>query len=94
MKTHNGKTETVRQLMAELSWKETDAASSARKLSAKAIWIGFDRDQTFELVRKYPAADFIRKNPHLFSEAWNMTDSMSDPNRYLSEAEQILNALN
>jgi len=87
---HVEKTEILRQLMAELSWKENAAATSARNLSAKAIWLGFDREETFALVQKYPGADYVRKNPHLFWQAWNMAEMMSDPNRYFSEPEQIL----
>jgi hypothetical protein len=90
MKTTTSKSETYQQLIASLDWRDKYAATSARILLSKAQAIGLERDQAFELVEKFPAADYIRNNPHILPHAWMMVSQMFDPNRYMSDAEQIL----
>lgn len=91
MNTQIEKIETLRHLAAELPWNHAFAAHSARLLSSKAQSLGLDRDAVGEMLCKLPAADYIRKHPHIFPQTWVMTDLVIDANNRMSEFDQLLN---
>jgi hypothetical protein len=86
--------ETCLQLRARLPWNHTAAARSARILCSKAICNGLDQDEAFKLILEFPAADYVRKNPHLLCQAWAIASGMIDQHNYLSESEQLLAVAN
>lgn len=77
-------------LVNELPWNHTVAARSARIFCSKAICERLEQDAAFRIIKEYPAADFIRKNPHLLPQAWATASRMIDQHSYKSEAEEIL----
>lgn len=92
MNATNTKTETCRLLMAKLHWSESHLDQSIKIAVSKAIWLGLELQDVFELARTLPSAENLQQCPLLVAQAWTSI-LQADPNQHLTEYEQLLNAV-
>lgn len=90
----NPKLETCRQLISELRWTDRHAEHSARIAVSKAVWLGISKDEVMQLIRTLPSATFLRRCPHILTQAWKDIELASESGLQLDEFEQLLNELN
>ena len=93
MNTPNSKIEKCRQLMAELRWNERHVDQSIKIAVSKAVWLGLEVQDVFQLVRTIPSTSYLRQYPHILTQTWNAI-AHADPNQHLTEFERLLNGLN
>jgi hypothetical protein len=85
--------EQCRQLINELRWSERQAEQSVRLLISKALWLGQEKTDVLQLICATPSASYLQQCPHIFHQTW-AAFSEANPNQYLTEFEQLLNAAN
>ena len=93
MNTPNTKIETCRQLIAELRWNERHVDQSIKIAVSKAVWLGLELQDVYQLVRSIPSTGYLRQHPHILTQTWNAL-AQADPNQQMTEFEQLLNGLN
>ena len=78
--------------MTELRWNEHHVEQSIKMVVSKAVWLGLELQDVFQMVSTIPSASYLRQYPHILTQAWTAI-SQADPNQHLTEFEQLLNAV-
>jgi len=79
--------------MTELRWNERHVDKNIKIAVSKAVWLGLELQDVFQLIHSIPSAAYLRQCPHILTETWNAI-TQADPNQHLTEFERLLNGLN